>query len=107
MPDIVYFRVVVGYDDLVYTTASGFEIILQHGQSWTFECRYKLNSWGNDTSLVPGVPRENPEVIGWDEIKFDFNFFADDTFNKVGVKTLINFSIKILLFRQLNGQSSI
>ena len=107
MPDIVYFRVVVGYDDLVYTTASGFEIILQHGQSWTFECRYKLNSWGDGELDILSIPEVNPKVVVEDEIAFDFNFYADDTFNKVGVKTLINFSIKILLFRQLNGQSSI
>ena len=57
--DIVYFRVVVGYDDLVYTTTTGMSVILQHGQSWTFECRYKLNSEGSGDIN----PQGNPVII--------------------------------------------
>ena len=58
---------------------------------------------------VLGFPEVNPEVVVEDEIEFDFNFYADDTYNKVGVKVrkFITFSIKIHLLRQLNGQSSI
>jgi hypothetical protein len=52
-------RVVVGYDDLVYTTATGMSVILQHGKSWTFECRYKLN--GKESGDFN--PHGNPEIV--------------------------------------------
>ena len=97
---IVDFRVVVGYDDLVYTSASGFDMILQHGQSWTFECRYKLNSWADGDMTLLGIPEVNPEIVVKDEIEFEFNYFADDTYNKVRVKYLMinvkNLSIKTI-----------
>ena len=82
-------------------------MILQHGQSWTFECRYKLNSWGDGEYETVGIPVVNPEIVVEDEIEFEFNYFADDTFNKVRVKYLINFGKKIFQLRPLNGQSSI
>ena len=69
-------------------------MILQHGQSWTFECRYKLNSWGDGETEILGIPEVNPVVIVEDEIKFEFNFFADDAYNKVSVKYLMNFRKK-------------
>ena len=52
----IVFSVVIGYDDLVYSTATGMNVILQHGQSWTFECRYKLNSEGNGDFNPQGDP---------------------------------------------------
>ena len=77
------FRVVVGYDDLVYTTATGKSIILLHGQSWTFECRYKLNSDGIIDSNVPGKPGINESSPVEKEIQFEFNYYSDNTYNEV------------------------
>lgn len=81
------------------------EIILQHGQSWTFECRYKLNSVGEREMDVPGNPEVIPPVVVEDELEFEFNFFADDTYNTVRMKYFITLSLKNFYLRQLNGQS--
>ena len=81
------------------------EIILQHGQSWTFECRYKLNSVGEAEKEVIGIPELIQPVVVEDELEFEFNFYADETYNTVRVKYLLTFSIKIFYLRQLNGQS--
>ena len=43
---------------------------------------------------VSAIPVVNPPVVVKDEIKFEFNFFADDTYNKVRVKYFINFGKK-------------
>ena len=40
---------------------------------------------------VPGIPVVNPPVVVEEEIKFEFNFYADDTYNQVRVKYLMNF----------------
>ena len=82
------------------------EIILQHGQSWTFECRYKLNSVGAGDTEVVGIPDLIQPVVVEDELEFEFNFYADETYNTVRVKYFITLSLKKYL-RQLNGQSSI
>ena len=105
--DIVYFRVVVGYDDLVYNTASGMEIILQHGQSWTFECRYKLNSVGDGETEVIGIPKLIQPVVVEDELQFKFNYYTDETYNTVRMKYFNTLRLKSFYLRQLNGQSSI
>ena len=73
----------VGYDDLVYTTATGNDIILQHGQSWTFECRYLLNSEGVLVSEVKGGPDIEPLQSATDEIQYDMKLYSDDTYNTV------------------------
>ena len=77
------FRVVVGYDDLVHTTTTGKNIILLHGQSWTFECRYKLNSEGIINSTVLGEPGIEDPIKFVTEIPFEFNYYSDDTYNEV------------------------
>ena len=94
---ILIFRVIVGYDDLVYTSAFGNRIILQHGQSWSFQCRTKLNGEAETFSegKVNGTPVEvedEQEV----ELDFDFSFYTDETYNEVSEK------IKTLLFISLN-----
>ena len=80
---ILIFRVIVGYDDLVYTSAFGNRIILQHGQSWSFQCRTKLNGEAEITEgIVNGTfveDRGEQEV----ELDFDFNFYTDETYNEV------------------------
>ena len=81
-------RVVVGYDDLVYTTSTGNSVILQHGQSWTFECRYKLNSEGIINSTAVGES-ENHLISDILEIDFDINYYTDDSFNEVKNNMLI------------------
>ena len=87
---ILIFRVIVGYDDLVYTSAAGSRVILQHGQSWTFQCRTKLN--GEDEiiegKVVGGAEDDTLKVE--DELDFDFSFYTDETYNEVSdkIKTL-------------------
>ena len=78
-----FFRVVIGYDDLVYTTSTGNNVILQHGQSWTFECQYKLNGEGITNSTTLGKPGINTPGTGIVEIPFEMNFYSDDTYNQV------------------------
>ena len=65
------FRVVVGYDDLVYTTATGMNVILQHGQSWTFECRYKINSEENGNINLIGDPEIVSPINATKELLFE------------------------------------
>jgi hypothetical protein len=67
-------QVVIGYDDLVYTTVSGNDIILQHGQSWTFECRYDIDGQGSLIPEVKGKPDLGETQVGYDELVFSMNF---------------------------------
>ena len=77
------------------------EIILQHGQSWTFECRYKLNSWADGEGGVFGIPEVIPEVVAEEELEFEFNYYSDETYNTVRVKSLISSSITQFLFQTI------
>ena len=61
----------VGYDDLVYTTTTGMSVILQHGQSWTFECRYKLNDEERGHLNIHGDPKIVFPIVAEDEIQFE------------------------------------
>ena len=87
------FRVVVGYDDLVHTTTTGKNIILLHGQSWTFECRYKLNSGGIIDSTVLGEPGLNDPLVLVKEIQFEFNYYSDYTYNEVLFQFFLTYNI--------------
>ena len=78
-----FLRVIVGYDDLVYTTSTGNSIILQHGQSWTFECQYKLNSEENINMATFGEPEKNDTIEDILEIQFDMTFYTDNSYNEV------------------------
>ena len=78
-----FLRVVVGYDDLVYTTSTGNNVILQHGQSWTFECQYKINSEGIINSTTLGKPGNNTSDPVITELPFEFNIYSDENYNQV------------------------
>ena len=47
------------------------EIILQHGQSWTFECRYKLNAEESDDLNPHGDPVNVDQIDGEKELDFE------------------------------------